>query len=304
MELKYLKLVKTIADEGNISKSAGRLFLTQSALSHQLKDFEERIGIKVFIRSRNDWKLTKEGQEVYEMACQVIERIDEGLSRITKIQSGSRGIIKLGTECYSFYHGLPAFIQKMNVLYPEIDINLIIESGQPVSLQLLNKELDMCIVTTPMTNDQITNYELFSDELFALMSPENELSDKEYLEPTDFLDQHLIIHSYPIETVSVHKHFLKMNQVNPMKITAVPMTEVAIELIEANMGIACYSKWALKNFKLPESLKFVPLGKNGLRRTHNLSIRTEDQNKQYIQDFIENIKEDTLLTSLSTGARI
>ncbi|HAA13898.1 MAG TPA: LysR family transcriptional regulator [Cytophagales bacterium] len=298
MDLRYLKLVKTIVEEGNITKSADRLFLTKSALSHQLREFEERIGIKVFIRSRNDWQLTKGGQEIYDLACQVIERIDEGLAKITQIKAGSQGTIKLGTECYSFYHGLPAFIQKMGVLYPEIDIILQVESKPPPFSQLLSNELDMCIVTHDSVSDKILTYELFDDELFALVNVENDLADKDYLDPADFAEQHLIIHSYPLETVSVYQHFLKPHHVDPKRITAVPMTEVALELIDSNMGIACYSKWALKLFKLPETLKFVRLGKQGLRRKHFLAIRAEDQDKQYIRDFIDNIKEDDMRAAL------
>lgn len=266
MDLKYLKLVKTIVEEGNISKSASKLFLTQSALSHQLREFEERIGIKVFIRSRNDWNLTKEGQEIYDIACEVIGRIDEGMTKIAKIQTGSQGTIKLSTECYSFYHGLPAFIQKMSALYPKIDIILKIESKHSPISRLLSNELDICIVTNPSANDQILTYELFEDELFALVHCENELAQKEYLNPSDFSNQHLLIHSYPIETVSVYQHFLKPHHIDPSRITPIPMTEVTLELIESNMGIACYSRWALKSFKLPESLKFIRLGKNGLKK--------------------------------------
>ena len=295
MDLRYLKLVKTIVEEGNITKSADRLFLTKSALSHQLRDFEERIGVKLFFRSRNEWTLTKEGHEVYDIACQVIHRIDEGLTKIAKIQSGARGTIKLSTECYSFYHGLPAFIQRMNVLYPEIDIVLKVESKQTPMSQLLSNDLDMCIVTHPSGSDKILTYELFEDELFALVNVEHDLAQKAYLDAFDFADQHLIIHSLPIETVSVYQHFLKPHHVDPKRITAIPMTEVALELIESNMGIACYSKWALKSFKLPESLKFIRLGHNGLKRKHYLAIRSEDQQKQYIREFIDNIKEDSQL---------
>ena len=300
MDFKYLKLVKTIADEGNIAKSADRLFLTQSALSHQLRDFEERAGIKVFVRSRNDWKLTKEGHEIYDMACQVINRVEEGMAKISKIQTGSRGTIKLGTECFSFYRGLPSFIQKMSALYPEIDIKLTVESKQPSAYQLLNNQLDMCIVTTPLESDKIFTYELFEDELFALLHVEHELAEKDYLDPADFSNQHLIIHSFPLETVSVYHHFLRVHQVNPLKITAIPMTEVALELIESNMGISCHSKWALKVFNLPDCLKFIPLGRNGLKRKHYLAIRAEDRDKQYIQDFVDNIKEDSSLTAFKS----
>jgi len=295
MDFRYLKLVKTIVEEGNITKSADRLFLTKSALSHQLREFEERIGVKVFIRSRNDWKLTREGEEIYAIAEEVIGRIEEGISKITNIQKGSRGSIKLGTECYSFYHGLPAFIKKMNLLYPDIEITLKIESKEPPISRLLSGDLDICIVTDRSENEKIRTYKLFEDELFAVVNREHELASKAYLLPDDFTNLHLIIHSFPMETVSVYQHFLKPHRTDVGKITAIPMTEVTLELLEANMGIACFSKWALKSLRLPETLKFISLGKNGVKRTHYLSVRSEDETKQYIRDFIENITEDTLL---------
>lgn len=298
MDLKYLRLVKTIVEEGNISKSADKLFLTQSALSHQLRDFEARIGVKVFLRSRNSWNLTGEGREIYQLACEVIERIDAGMSKITRIQSGSRGTIRLGTVCYSFYHGLPAFIQNMSVLYPEIDIQLKIASNQAPIPLLLSHELDMCIVTNPPQNDQVKTYDLFEDELFAVVCKEHELAEKAYMDAVDFSDQHLFIHSYPLETVAVHQHLLQPHRISPKKITAIPMTEVTLELLAANMGIACYSKWALKAFNLSKDLTFLKLGDKGLKRKHYLAIRSEDQNKQYIRDFIDNIREDSFLSSL------
>ena len=119
-------------------------------------------------------------------------------------------------------------------------------------------------------------------------------------DPADFSNQHLIIHSFPLETVSVYHHFLRVHQVDPLKITAIPMTEVALELIESNMGISCHSKWALKVFNLPDCLKFIPLGRNGLKRKHYLAIRAEDRDKQYIQDFVDNIKEDSSLTAFKS----
>jgi len=150
MEFKYFRLIKTIAEEGNISNSATRLFLTQSALSHQLKDIEDRMGFKVFLRKRNQWKLTEEGKELYQLANTVLAEIDKGLTNIQKIKEGSKGTIRISTECYSFYQGLPKFIQKMSLLYPEILINLDVEAThRPVS-KVLSKELDMAIVTSKL----------------------------------------------------------------------------------------------------------------------------------------------------------
>src|SRR5690606_4249250 len=126
MELKYFRLIKTIAEEGNIANSSGQLFLTQSALSHQLRELEERLGFKVFHRSRNKWKLTEEGKELHKTANSVLEAIELGFANIQALKDGSEGTIRISTECYSFYQGLPGFTQKMAVLYPEITVDLIL----------------------------------------------------------------------------------------------------------------------------------------------------------------------------------
>jgi len=291
MEIKYLKLVRTIAEEGNISNSADRLFLTQSALSHQLREIEERLGFKIFIRSRNNWKLTAEGKELYNLSKTVLSEIDDKLLKIKQIREGTGGVIRVSSECYTFYHGLPTFIQKMGILYPEIDIRMLIEgTHHPVS-KLLSKELDICLTTTRPTNESLSVLELFEDEVFGIMHEENELADKPVLDAVDFSTQHLIIHSYPLETVSVYEHFLKPNKVDPTKITAIPLTEVALEMVGANMGITCLPKWALKSFNLPESLVFKSLGASGLKRKHYLVYRSEDKSMKYIMDFVDSIQD-------------
>ncbi|MTI30256.1 LysR family transcriptional regulator, partial [Xanthovirga aplysinae] len=292
MDIRYLRLIKTIKEEGNIANSSERLFLTQSALSHQLRELEERLGFKVFHRTRNKWKLTEEGVELYRIADEVLKTIDKGFDTIEQIRKGSKGKIKLSTECYSFYQGLSAFVQKIAVLYPEIQVDFILEAThQPIS-KILAKEIDIAIVTTSPSSDLLLSVELFEDEIFAIMHKENELSELEFLDASHFSDSPLIIHSFPLETVSVYEQFLKPNRITPTKISAIPLTEVALEMVNANMGIMCMPKWALRSFKLSENLTFKRIGKNGLKRSHYLVARKEDIRKKYINDFISNLEED------------
>jgi len=292
MEIKYFRLIKTIAEEGNIVNSSEKLFLTQSALSHQLIVLEERLGFKVFHRSRNKWKLTEEGTELYKLANEILNSIEKGFNNIKYIKEGSKGTIKLSTECYSFYQGLPSFIEKMGVLYPEITVDFMLEAThQPIS-KLLSNEIDLAIVSSKPISASISSIELFEDEIFAIMHKENVLSEKKFLDTNDFADVHLIIHSFPLETVSVYEHFLKPNKINPIKISAIPLTEISLEMVNANMGIMCMPKWALKSFKLSEDLVYKKIGQSGLKRTHYLVLRKNDRGKKYIDDFVSCFEED------------
>jgi len=292
MELKYFRLIKTIAEEGSLANSSEQLFLTQSALSHQLRDLEERLGFKVFHRSRNKWVLTEEGIELYNLSKKLFSSIDESFNTIKHIKEGSKGSIKLSAECQSFFHTIPSFIQKMGILYPEIVIDLMLGSSHQTISQVLSNEIDIAIVTAKPTSDELTSIKVFEDEIFAIMHKEHSLNNNQYLDASHFSEITLLINSFPLEGVSVYEHFLKPNKIHPKKITAIPFTEITLSMIEANMGIMCAPKWQLKSFKLSENIVFKRISKNGLKRDHYLVVKTVRRNKKYIHDFMSSFKED------------
>ncbi|MBX2815641.1 MAG: LysR family transcriptional regulator [Saprospiraceae bacterium] len=297
MELKYFRLIKTIQEEGSIANSSQRLFLTQSALSHQLRDLEERLGYKVFLRTRNQWQLTQEGVELYKLANKLFATIDDGFHAIEHIRAGSKGSIKFRAECQSFFHSIPAFIQKMGILYPEIDIEIALGATHKTASQVLSGEIDVAIVTTPPTSDELSSILVFKDEIYALMHREHPLNQREYLDAEHFADVHLLINSFPLEGVAIYTQFLKPHLIHPSKISAIPFTEVTLSMINANMGIMCAPKWQLHPFKMPDDLIFKRIGKEGLKRQHHLVVRKQHRNKKYMHDFIINFEESFLGSS-------
>ena len=294
MELKYFRLIKTIAEEGSIANSTERLFLTQSALSHQLRELEERLGFKVFHRTRNKWELTQEGSELYKLANNIFSSIDKGFNAIKHIKDGSKGTIKLSAECQSFFHTIPSFIQKMGILYPEIKIDVALGATQQTISQVLSNDIDIAIVTSQPASEELESIKVFEDEIFAVIHKENAMHRLEYLEASHFENVHLLINSFPLESVAVYDQFLKPNRINPIKISAIPYTEISLSMIHANMGIMCAPKWQLAPFKLSKELLFKRIGKNGLKRKHYLVVKKEQRNKKYIHDFISNFEEDFL----------
>ena len=294
MEIRHLRLIKTIADEKGITKSLDKLFLTQSAVSHQLKDIEERLGVKIFYRTKNQWALTEEGKILYQTANTVLSEIDKANEQINELRLGHAGIIRISTECYTNYHWLPSFMVKMKMLYPKIEVKIVMEATHKPLQKLLNSELDIGITSDPLDDKSIKYIELFKDEVMAVVPSEHPLAAKKYLTADDFASQPLIIHSYPLETVTVHQHFLKESKTQPREIIAIPLTEVALEMVKAGMGIMTMPKWALKPFAASSELKLVPIGTKGLIRTHYVAIRHEDSGKKHLKDFIENLKEELL----------
>lgn len=295
MELKYYRLIKTIAEEGSIANSSEKLFLTQSALSHQLRELEERLGFKVFHRKRNKWVLTSEGTELYNLSVQLFKAIKKGFNKIEQIKDGSKGKIALAVECHSFFHDLPGFIQKMGILYPEIDISLNIDSRHEIITKINSDEVDIMMSTSKPYSDDLYSIEIYQDEIFAIVHKEHFFNEGDYVPPSSFAEAHLIINSFPLEGVAVYEHCLRAINVTPQKISAVPFTELSLAMVAANLGVMCCPKWQLSCFKLQEELRFKRIGPNGVKRTHYLVVKKNALHKKYINNFISTFEEEFLV---------
>ena len=96
-----------------------------------------------------------------------------------------------------------------------------------------------------------------------------------------------MIHSLPLETVTVHQFLLAPAKVTPKKITPLPLTEASIEMVKADMGIMSMAKWAVQPYLKENSLKTIKIGKNGLKRKHFIALKNNKKHPAYFNHFIE-----------------
>jgi LysR family transcriptional regulator, regulator for metE and metH len=287
MEIRHLKLVKAIVEEGSITKAIDKLHLTQSALSHQLKEAEYQLGTKIFLRQNKKLILTKAGEKLYETANEVLIKLSETEREIQKMVFGEFGEIRISTECYSSYHWLPAVMKQFQMLYPNIELKIVMEATHYPLQKLLANVLDIAIVSDPIKDENIKYIELFQDEMVMVVSENHAWTNKKFVVAEDFLNEHLLIHSLPLETVTIHQFFLAPANITPKKITPLPLTEASIEMVKADMGIMAMAKWALQPYLKYNSLKAIKIGKGGLKRKHYIAVINNKTYPDYFNHFLE-----------------
>ncbi|WP_281636688.1 LysR family transcriptional regulator [Flavobacterium marginilacus] len=286
MEIRHLKLIKAIVEEGSITKAIDKLHLTQSALSHQLKEAEYQLGTKLFLRTNKKLIPTKAGEKVYGIANEILDKLSETELQIKEMVFGEFGEIRISTECFSSYHWLPSVIKQFHDLYPNIELKIVTEATHYPLQKLLDNVIDIGIVSDQIKDGRIKYIELFQDEVMMAVSENHPWVNKKYVTPEDFANEHLIIHSLPLETVTVHQMFLAPAKITPKKITPLPLTEASIEMVKANMGVMSMAKWALQPYLKNGAVKAIKIGKNGLKRKHFIAIRAEKQYPDYFSQFI------------------
>src|SRR6266481_1416341 len=124
LEVRHLKLLVTVAEEGSVTEAGKRLHLTQSALSHQLRDAEEKLGTALFLRLGRKMVLTPAGERLLACARRVLDELSNTEVQIEGLNGGARGEIRLSTECYTCYHWLPPLLKKFHSRYADVEINI------------------------------------------------------------------------------------------------------------------------------------------------------------------------------------
>lgn len=291
MEIRHLKLVKAIVEEGSITKAITKLHLTQSALSHQLREAEEQLGTQIFHRINKKLILTKAGEKFYETATEVLAKLSDTQVQIKKLVYGEQGEIRISTECYASYYWLPGLSREFQSTYPHVELSIILEGIVNPLQKLLDGQLDVAITSDPIKNDHIEYVELFEDEIVAVISRDHLWAGKKYVSAEDFAKETLIIHSFPTESVAVHKHFLAPAKVHPKKIVAVPFTEAAMQMVAANMGIVAMPHWVIKPYIKWSALKVLKVGKNGVKQAHYIAYLKNKVYPSYFTHFVEFMKQ-------------
>src|ERR1044071_6985866 len=107
LDIRHLKLIVAITEEKSVTRAGSRLHLTQSALSHQLRDIEQRLGTALFLRVNKRMVLTQAGERLLHSARIVLRELADAEMDLAQIAGHRKGTLRLSTECYTCYHWLP-----------------------------------------------------------------------------------------------------------------------------------------------------------------------------------------------------
>ncbi len=297
LEIRHLKLVAAVAETGSVTRAGNQLHLTQSALSHQLRDAEEQLGTRLFERQRGTMTLTAAGERLLKSARAVLEELEQ----VEKdIHDGAacgngvdRGVIRLSTECYTVYHWLPPRLRLFQRKFPAVDFELVVEATDHPFEALLNGKLDLAIVCDPVRNRKIRYTPLFEDEMVAIVSPEHRMAGKIFAEPQDFAEETVFL--FPPRTDStLLNQILAPAGVSPRRIQEVMLTEAIIEMVRGGLGVSAVARWAVAPQLASGAVVGLPLTAQGFHRTWSAAQLRDKQAPAYLQEFIRVLAENPI----------
>ena len=265
LEIRHLRLVSAVADLGSLTRAGDRLHLTQSALSHQLRDIEDRLDAALFLRVGKRLVLTHAGERLLDSARTILARLDETEEAIRTLGKAPGSVLRFATECYTCYHWLPPLLTTFHERFPSVEVRIEVEAtGHPVE-RVLDGTIDLALMCTPVRDRRLATQPVFRDQVVVIASPRHRLAGRRHVALADLNEETFYIYPPRNESLFLNQVLIPSGAV-PARVEEVKLTEAIIELVKANLGISALARWAVEPFLASGAVIALPIPPRGLQR--------------------------------------
>ncbi|WFE69234.1 LysR family transcriptional regulator [Thiomicrospira sp. R3] len=291
LEIKHLKTLDALAKQGNLVKTADALFMTQSALSHQIKQLEDSIELKLFERKSQPLQFTPAGKTLLQLAQQVLPLMQQTQTTLKRLACGEQGRLKIGVECHTCFEWLLPLLRPFQTQWPNIDVDIASRLSVDALAALHQGQLDLVITSDPIEQTDLAFHPLFSYEIQLLLPPNHPLNHQAWWQPQDLANETLICYPVSEDKLDIFRQFLTPYNLRPKATEHTDMTLMMLHRVESGRGICALPKWLLDTQTDFHHLPRKRLGQNGLWSTLYAATQNTEHPPPFMVDFIDRVKQ-------------
>jgi len=291
IELRHLRTLVALRDTGSLVEAADRVYLTQSALSHQMKELESRVGCGLFVRKTRPVRFTSAGNRMLRLADEVLPRVHSAELDLQRLAGGESGRIFMAIECHSCFEWLLPAIDSYRDQWSDVELDIASGFHFAPLPALARGDLDLVITADPVAELGVAYFPLFSYEAQLALGKDHPLITREWIEPQDMADEVLI--SYPVDRsrLDLFTSFLDPAGVEPKRVRHAELTTMIVQLVASGRGVTCLPNWALHEYTAKDYLAVRSLGEEGVWPTLHAAVRKDQADAPFMQGFVDVAKE-------------
>ena len=290
IELRHLRTLLALKETGSVSLAAKRVFLTQSALSHQIRALETHFETPLFERKSNPLRFTPAGERLLQLASDLLPQVAAAERDLAQIIEGEAGELRLPVECHTCFDWLMPAMGDFRPMWPQVELDIV--SGfqaDPVAL-LLTHRADLAIVSEAIPQAGIIYQPLFAYEMVAICAKDHALAEKDVWQAEDFMADTLITYPVPDDMLDLVRKMLIPAGVNPPRRHS-ELTIAIIQLVASHRGIAALPYWTVMPYLEKGYIAARQIGQPPLQSELYAAMRADDGDKTYLDNFCQIVRE-------------
>lgn len=238
MEIRQLKAFLAIAEAKTFTAGARRVNVTQAAISMQIRQLEDEVGLQLFTRTPRRVILTEAGEYLLDRARKILREHDTALAEIAELGGVEHGRLRIGSASAEFATlQMPHILQGLRVKYPNSELSVSAGTSQTLVDKIMHGEIDIAFVSLPVENSSITTDLLFSDEIVAIAHPSHPNASERYISAAALAGEKLILGERGGNTRRMIDDFFNAANVRPNITMELSRQEAINQMVENNLGV-------------------------------------------------------------------
>lgn len=238
MEIKQLRAFIAIAEEKTFTAGAKRVHVTQAAVSMQIRQLEDEIGLQLFTRTPRKVILTEAGEYLLERARRILREHNSALEELAVIAGAEYGRLRIGSASAMFATDqLPLILEKLKQKYPNAEISVSSGTSEVLVGKIMHGEVDIAFVSLPIETSNVQTELLYSDEIVAIAHPSHPLANDKYISAAQLAGENLILGEKGGNTRRMIDDFFDSHHLKPHVVMELSRQEAINKMVENNMGV-------------------------------------------------------------------
>lgn len=291
MELRQLKYLLSIAEEGTFTAAAEKLYISQSALSQQVKSMEEELGVPLFDRSRNRLRFTQAGELLRSRAQRIVKEVDKAKTAIDELEDLCRGSLTIGVVQTVNAYLIPQVVSAFTTQYPKVQLKIEELPAPQIEQQIHNHELDLGISFIPTEHTDLEFDAIFEEELLLMTHSRHPLSARSHIELKELHEQNLILLSRDYCTRRIWDDCAKKAEINPNIQIEMNTIGAILSTLQGNTTAVTILPALNMGLKAADGLSFIKLKNPTPKRTVGLLWRNGGYRSMAAQKFADILQQ-------------
>ncbi len=269
MEDHRLKAFCLVYEMRNFSKAAAAKFMTQSAMSHLIKNLEEELGVKLLNRHGKSVSPTPSGKLFYSHAKKILDQYKTMETALYSAANVVKGPLSIGATSTISTYLLPQVFYSFSRKHSEVNIELKVSNTEKIINDLKEDKIELGLVEGGMKNPSIHSEVIAEDEIVIIASDSNPLALQKNITLNDLLSQPLIMPEPGSGTREFVDNFLRElgMPADDLNIAmTLGSTELILQMVKSAVGISFVSKWSAFQSLKEGAIKQLHIPGKRLRR--------------------------------------
>jgi len=257
-----LQVFHAVAKNLSFTRAADALFLTQPAVTFQIKQLEEQYNVRLFERRHGGISLTPAGDLVLSFAEKILALSDEMETRLAEMTGEMRGPLLVGASTTIAEFMLPRILGEFNAAYPQVRARLIVANSESIESQVAEHTLDVGLIEVPAKLAGLTSQICCEDELQVICAPDYPLAGKKSVTPKILADYEFISREPGSGTREITDEYFLYHKVQPGQLKTqmeLGSPEALKGIVSTGLGFAIVSRAVVKKETRLGELVAIPL---------------------------------------------